>query len=65
MQMMVKHSQERDQFLKLEIKWIAKTQSFEDKLKGVNELNLVLHAQNQELKDQLAFESQAKDGKPP
>jgi hypothetical protein len=57
MQAMVKHSQDRDQFLKVAIKWMAETQSFEDELKGVSKLNLVLLAQNQELKDQLAEES--------
>jgi hypothetical protein len=62
---MVKHSQDMDQFLKVVIKWMAETQSFEDELKGVSELNSVLLAQNQELKDQLAKESQAKDGKSP
>jgi hypothetical protein len=64
MQAMVKHSQDKDQFLKVAIKQMAEAQSFEAKLKGVNELNSVLLAQNQELKDQLAPESQAKDGKP-
>jgi hypothetical protein len=65
MQAMVKHSKDKDQFLKVAIKRMAETQSFEDELKGVNELNSVLRAQNQELKDELAAESQAKDGKPP
>jgi hypothetical protein len=54
---MVKHSQDMDQFLKVVIKRMAETQSFEDELKGVSELNSVLLAQNQELKDQLAKES--------
>jgi hypothetical protein len=44
MQAMVKHSQDKDQFLKVVIKWMAETQSFEDKLKGVSELNSVLLA---------------------
>jgi flagellar hook-length control protein FliK len=51
MQAMVKHSQDKGQFLKVAIKWMAETQSLEDELKGVNELNSVLHARNQELKD--------------
>jgi hypothetical protein len=65
LQAMVSHSQDSDQFLKVAIKRMAETQSFEDKLKEVSELNLVLLAQNQELEDQLTKESQAKDDKPP
>jgi hypothetical protein len=65
MQAMVNHSQDKDRFLKVAIKWMAETQSFEDELKEVSELNSVLLAQNQELEDQLAKESQVKDGKPP
>jgi hypothetical protein len=65
MQAMVKHSQDKDQFLKVAIKWMAETQSFEDELKGVNELNSVLLDRNQELEGQMAAESQGKDGKPP
>jgi hypothetical protein len=65
MQTMVKHSQDKDQFLKVAIKRMAETQSFEDELKGVSELNSVLLARNQKLEDQLAKESQTKDGKPP
>jgi hypothetical protein len=48
---MVKHSQDKDEFLKVPIKRMAETQSLEDELKGVSELNLVLLAQNQELED--------------
>jgi hypothetical protein len=62
---MVKHSQDKDQFLKVAIKQMAETQSFEGELKGVSELNSIILARNQELKDQLAKESQMKDGKPP
>jgi hypothetical protein len=60
MQVMVKHSQDKGEFLKVAIKQMAETQSFEDELKGVNELNLVLLTGNQELIDQLAAESQVK-----
>jgi hypothetical protein len=60
MQAMVKHSQDKDQFLKVVIKRMAKTE-----LKEVSELNSILLAQNQELEAQLAEESQVKDGKPP
>jgi hypothetical protein len=62
---MVKHSQDKDQFMKVVIKRMVETQSFEDELKEVSELNSVIFAQNQELKAQLAKESQPKDGKPP
>jgi hypothetical protein len=65
MQAMVNHSQDKDRFLKVAIKWMAETQSFEDELKEVSKLNSVLLARNQELEDQLAKESQVKDGKPP
>jgi hypothetical protein len=44
MQAMVKHSQDKDQFLKVAIKRMAETQSFEDEHKEVSELNLVLFA---------------------
>jgi hypothetical protein len=44
---------------------MTETQTFEDKLKEVSELNLIIFAQNQELETQLAEESQAKNGKTP
>jgi hypothetical protein len=44
MQAMVKHSQDKDQFLKVAIKWMTETQAFEDELKEVSELNSVLFA---------------------
>jgi hypothetical protein len=62
---MIKHSQDKDQFLKVMIKWMQETQTFQDELKEVSELNSVLFAQNQELEAQLAEESLVKDGKPP
>jgi hypothetical protein len=65
MQALVKHSQDKDQFLKVAIKQMQETQIFEDELKEVSKLNLVLLNQNQELEAKLAKESQAKDGKPP
>jgi hypothetical protein len=65
MQMMVKHSQGKDQFLKVAIKWMQEAQAFEDELKEVGELNSVLYAQNQELEAKLAEESHAKDGEVP
>jgi hypothetical protein len=65
MQAMVKQSQNKDQFLKVAIKRMEVAQSFEDEVKEVGELNLILYAQNQELEAKLAEESQAKDGKVP
>jgi hypothetical protein len=65
MQALVKHSQDKDQFLKVAKKQMTETQTFEDELKEVSELNSVLLAWNQELKGQLAEESQEKNGKPP
>jgi hypothetical protein len=62
MQALVKHSQEKDQFLKVAVKRMMETQIFEDEMKEVSELNLVLLAQKHELKAKLAEESQAKDG---
>jgi hypothetical protein len=65
MQAMVKQSQNKDQFLKVVIKRMEVAQSFEDEIKEVGELNLILYARNQELEAKLAEESQAKDGKVP
>jgi hypothetical protein len=65
MQVMVKHSQDKDQFLKVVIKRMTETQAFEDELKEVSELNSVLFARIQELEAHLVEESQAKDGKTP
>jgi hypothetical protein len=57
----VKHSQDKDQFLKVSIKRM--TQMFEDKLKEANEHYSVLFARLQELEAKLAEESQFKNGK--
>jgi hypothetical protein len=43
-QAMVKHSQDKDQFLKVAIKRMREAQDFEDELKKVGELNSVLYA---------------------
>jgi hypothetical protein len=59
---LVKHSQDKDQFLKVAIKRMMKTQILEDELKEVGKLNSVLLAKKQELEAMLAEESQAKDG---
>jgi hypothetical protein len=65
MQALVKHSRDNDQFLKVMIKRMQETQTFNDELKEVSEHNSILFAQNQDLEGKLAKESQAKDGKPP
>jgi hypothetical protein len=44
MQAMVKHSQDKDQFLKVAIKWMQETQIIEDELREVSKLNSVLYA---------------------
>jgi hypothetical protein len=62
---LVKHSQDKDQFLKVAIKWMMETQVLEDELNEVSKLNSVLLAQKQELEAKLAEESQAKDGNHP
>jgi hypothetical protein len=54
---MVKHSQDKDQFLKVAIEWMQETQAFKDELKEVSELNLVLYTRNHELEAKLAEES--------
>jgi hypothetical protein len=60
MQALVKHSQANDQFLKVTIKWMMKTQILDDDLKEVSELNSILLAEKQEIETKLAKESQAK-----
>jgi hypothetical protein len=44
MQATVKHSQDKDQFLKVATMWMIETQAFEDELKEVSEINSVLFA---------------------
>jgi hypothetical protein len=63
MQVLVKHSEAKDQFLRVAVKRMMETQLFEDELKEVNQLNSVLLAQKLELEAKLAEERQAKDGK--
>jgi hypothetical protein len=62
MQALVKHSQDKDQFLKVAIKRMTETQILEDELKEVGKLNSVLLTEKQELKAKLAEESRVKDG---
>jgi hypothetical protein len=61
MQALAKHSQDKDQFLKVEIKRMMETQILKDELKEVGELNSVLLNEKQELEAKLAEESWAKD----
>jgi hypothetical protein len=65
MQALAKHSRDKDQFLKVVIKWMMETRILEDELIEVSELNLILLAEKQELETKLAKESQAKDGEHP
>jgi hypothetical protein len=62
MQAMVKHSWDKDQFLKVTIKRMTDSQILEDELKEVGELNSVLLTEKQELEAKSAEESQAQDG---
>jgi hypothetical protein len=65
MQALVKHSLDKDQFLKVAIKRMPETQILKDELKEVSELNSILLAEKQELEAKLAKESQVKDGEHP
>jgi hypothetical protein len=62
MQALVKHSQDKDHFLKVAIKRLTETRVLEDELKEVSKLNSVLLAQREELEAKLVEESHAKDG---
>jgi hypothetical protein len=62
-QALVEHFEAKDQFLRLSLKRLIETQLFEDELKKVSQLNVVLVAHNKELEARLAEESQAKTGK--
>jgi hypothetical protein len=57
MQALVKHSQDKDLFLKVVVKRLTETQVLEDKLKEVGKLNSVLLAQGQELESKLVKEN--------
>jgi hypothetical protein len=61
-QAMIKHSQNKDQFLKVAIKRMQETQTFEDELQAMIELNSILLAQNEELETKLVNEIQLKEG---
>jgi hypothetical protein len=62
MQALLKHSRDKDQFLKVTIKRMTETHIFEYDLKEVSELNSLLLAEKQDLEVKLAKESQAKVG---
>jgi hypothetical protein len=62
-QAVAKHSQDKDQFLKVSMKRMQETQMYEDELKEANEYNSILSAQLQELETKCAEESQVKEGK--
>jgi hypothetical protein len=61
-QALVEHFEAKDQFLRVTVKRLTETQLFEDELKEVSQLNIVLLARNQELEARLAEERQAKTG---
>jgi hypothetical protein len=50
MQAMVKHSQDKDQFLRVSLKRMQETQMYENELKEANEYILALFAHLKELK---------------
>jgi hypothetical protein len=56
MQKPVEQSRSKDQFLRVAIKRLTETQTFEDELKEVSELNEVLLDHNQKLKARLTEE---------
>jgi hypothetical protein len=55
---LIEHHEAKDQFLKVAVKILSETQLFEDELKEVSQLNIVLLAHNHELEAQQAEESQ-------
>jgi hypothetical protein len=60
---LIEHHEAKDQFLRVAVKRLSETQLFEDELKEVSQLNIVLLAHNQELEARLAEESKEKTGK--
>jgi hypothetical protein len=60
-QVMVKHSQDKDHFLKVAIKRMQETQTFGDELKEMIKLNSILLAQNEQHETKLTEESQSKE----
>jgi hypothetical protein len=64
-QPMVKNSQDKEQSLKVVVKWMQENKTFEDKLEAVIELNSILLAQNEELQTNLTEERKLKEGNLP
>jgi hypothetical protein len=62
-QAVIKHSQDKDQVLKVSIKRMQETQMYEDKLEEANEYNSILSARLEEHEKKCAEESQLKEGK--
>jgi hypothetical protein len=62
-QAVIKHSQDKDQFLKVSIRRMQQTQMYKDELKEANEYNSILFARLQELKAKCAEESRLKASK--
>jgi hypothetical protein len=62
-QMVVQHSQDKDQFLKVSIKRMQEARMYEDELKEANECNSVLVARLQELEAKCTEKTQLKEGK--
>jgi hypothetical protein len=56
-QVVIEHSQDKDQFLKVSIKRMQETQMYEDELKEANEYNSVLFPRLQELEAKCTEES--------
>jgi hypothetical protein len=63
-QAMVKHSQDKDQFVKVVIKQMQAIQTFEDELKAMIKLNSILLTWNGELEAKLNEEIESKEGNP-
>jgi hypothetical protein len=63
MQAMVKHSQDKDQFLRVSLKRMQETQMYENELKEANEYILALFARLKELKAKWAEENRLKESK--
>jgi hypothetical protein len=62
-QAVIKHSQDKDQFLRVLLKRIQETQMYENELKKANEYISALFARLQELEAKCAEENRLKEGK--
>jgi hypothetical protein len=63
MQVVVKHSRDKDQFLRVSLKRMQETQMFETELKEANEYISALFAHLKELEDKCTMETRIKEGK--